>query len=265
MRQSRIAWAAACALAAGAASAAGAPGVSVGVGEVPKGWAAIAAPESAAQWQCAVDALPPWDVRADAGGRVRIAPPQPLPPLKVELADGAMSFGDDGRVEWIPRRAAAGFVLSNADIRPQAATEFGGDVFVAEGRERGGRHEGAILRFERRDAQRWRIHRLIELDAMPVAAARSGARDWVVLTRTGLVRIDLAAQRPQALHRNARWPRLQPQTLQPSGTGWLIGSDHGVIRLMAFGDRFSEQWLVPERCRRLSAPQCECRPQRLER
>jgi len=138
-------------------------------------------------------------------------------------------------------------------------------VFVAEGRDRGGRHDGAILRFERRDAQRWRIHRVFELDAMPVAAARSGSRDWVVLTRTGLVRIDLAAPRPQPLHRNAQWPRLRPQTLQPSGTGWLIGTDHGVIRLMAFGPRYSEQWLVPERCRRLSAPQCECRPQRLER
>lgn len=270
MRQSRIAWAALCALAVGAAGgwngpAAASAGIVVGAGEVPRGWAAIAAPEGNAQWQCAIDALQAWDVLGGPGGRVRIAPQQPPPPLRVALDDGVMAAGDGGRIEWTPNRAAAGFVLSNADIRPQAATQYGGDVFVAEGRHRGGRSEGAILRFERRDAQRWRIHRMLELDAMPVAAARSGAGDWVVLTDAGLIRIDLAAQRQQPLHRNPRWPQLQPQSLQPSGTGWLIGTDHGVIRLMPFGEHFSEQWLVPENCRRLAAPQCGCGPQRVER
>lgn len=262
MRQSRFAWAALCALAAGAA---GAHDLSVGADEVPKGWAAIAAPDSVEQWQCAIDALRPWDVLADAGGRVRIAPPQPAPPLRVALDDGTMAVGEDGRVEWSPRQGAAGFALSNAGLRPRAATGYAGEVFVAEGRHRGGRGEGAILRFERRDAQRWRIHRMLELDAVPVAAARSGRDDWVVLTDAGLVRVDLAAQRQQPLYRNPRWARLQPQSLQASGAGWLIGTGHGVIRLMPFGETFSEQWLVPENCRRLAAPQCECRPQRLQR
>ncbi|QWP75739.1 hypothetical protein J5226_19330 [Lysobacter sp. K5869] len=257
-----MAWAALGALAAGAA---GAHGLSVGAGEVPKGWAAIAAPDSIEQWQCAIDALRPWDVLADTGGRVRIAPQQPPAPLRVALADGAMAVGEDGRVEWIPRKGAAGFALSNADLRPRAATGYAGEVFVAEGRNRAGRREGAILRFERRDAQRWRIHRMIELDAVPVAAARDGRNDWVVLTDTGLIRVDLAARRQQPLHSNPRWARLEPQSLQASGAGWLIGTDHGVIRLMPFGERFSEQWLVPENCRRLAAPQCECRPQRLQR
>lgn len=264
MRQSAIAAAAWFALAAGAA---GAHGISLGAGEVPKGWAAIAAPEDAAQWQCAIDALRPWQVLADGDGRVRIASPQPAPPLRVTLADGAMSAAGDGRIEWTPRQgqAKAGFVLSNADLRPKAATEFGGDVFLAEGRSRDGRYPGAIVRFERRDAQRWRIHRALELDATPAAAVRSGERDWVVLTQTGLVRIDLAAQRQRPLHVNPRWARLQPQSLQASGAGWLIGTAHGLVRLQPFGERFSEQWLVPENCRRLAAPQCGCRPQRLER
>lgn len=263
MRQSgRIVWAALCALAAAGASA---HGVSIGAGEVPKGWAAIAAPQSPAQWQCAVDALRPWDVRAEADGRVRIVPQQPPAPLQAVLADGTLSAGDDGRIEWTPRGAAAGFVLSNADLRPQALTAYGGDVFVVEGRSRGGRREGAILRFERRDAQRWRLHRVLEFDAVPAAAARSGRSDWMVLTDAGVLRFDLAAQRLQPLHRNPLWPRLQPQSLEPSGAGWLIGTGHGVIRLLPFGERYSEQWLVPENCRRLAAPQCLCRPQRLGR
>lgn len=240
-------------------------GVSVGVGEVPRGWAAITAPDNVAQWQCAVDALQPWDVQAAGEGRVRIAPQRPPSPLRVALADGVMAAGEGGRIEWIPRESEAGFVLSNADLHPQAATEYGGDVYFAEGRNRDGRHEGAILRFERRDAQRWRIHRVLELGAVPAAAARSGRSDWIVLTDSGLVRIDLANQRMHPLHSNPRWSRLQPQSLQPSGPGWLIGTDHGVIRLVPFGERFSEQWLVPENCRRLAAPQCGCRPQRLER
>lgn len=268
MRQSAIAAMACFALAWPALGAAGAHGISLGAGEVPKGWAAIAAPEDAAQWQCAIDALRPWQVSADDGERVRIAPPQPAPPLQVALADGVMRAAGDGRIEWTPRQGAAakaGFVLSNADLRPKAATEFGGDVFLAEGRSHDGRHEGAIVRFERRDAQRWRIHRALELDATPAAAVRSGERDWVVLTQTGLVAIDLAAQRQRPLHRNPRWARLQPQSLQASGAGWLIGTAHGLIRLQPFGEHYSEQWLVPENCRRLAAPQCGCRPQRLER
>lgn len=265
MRQSRIAATALLASAVAGAAHGAWSGATLGAGELPKGWTAIAAPESAAQWQCALDALRPWAVLPGAGERVRIAAPQPPSPLRVALADGELSAAGDGRIEWTPHRAAAGFVLSNADLRPRAATEFRGDVFVAEGRHRDGRSEGAVLRFERRDAQRWRIHRVLELDAVPAAAVRSGEHDWIVLTDTGLVRVDLAAQRRQPLHRNPRWAQLQPQSLQPSGAGWLIGTAHGVVRLTPFGEHFSEQWLVPENCRRLAAPQCECRPQRLER
>lgn len=227
--------------------------VAFGVGEVPAGWIAIEPRIGSEMPACTENSGNGWSVRERPDGRVGIVPrtPRPDEAVRVELADGVVTgrnhgeFG--GSIEWTPHDRSAGFEIGH--VNPVAATEYAGEVFIAEGLAHLGNRAGAILRLQRRDAHRWRIHRPFELNDAPVAAARSGRSDWIVVTHSAVLRIDLARRTQRNVYENLDWRWLSADSIRPLGRTWLLGVRHGAIRLVPLGDGYVEQWLVPIECR----------------
>lgn len=237
--------------------------VAVGAdGAPPQGWIAVDPPKTEAELYCANLSRDYWKVEA-AGAGVRLvqaARSRRTTTVGAAFRDGALvghnhgEFG--GSIEWWPRDGGARFELLH--VNPVVWTQFRGEAVVAEGLIHLGTNRGAVLRFERRDGRRWRIHRLAELDAAPLAALRESDSEWLLLLFDGLVRVDLASGRVQRLHRNPDWTYLAPDTIRPLGDGWLLGSARGAIRLQPVADGgYRERLWVPRQCASLQ-PQCSC-------
>lgn len=237
--------------------------VAVGAdGAPPRGWVAMEPPKTEAELRCANVSRDRWNVEV-AGADVQLRPAsrsRRTTMVGAALRDGALighnhgEFG--GSIEWWPRDGGARFELLH--VNPVAWTLYRGEAVVAEGLIHQGTDRGAVLRFERRDGRRWRIHRLAELDAAPVAALRESENRWLLLLSDGLVRVDLASGQAQRLYRNPDWTYLAPDTIRPLGAGWLLGSARGAIRLEpAAGGGYRERLWVPRECASLQ-PQCSC-------
>ncbi|MET4729497.1 hypothetical protein ABIE09_003311 [Lysobacter enzymogenes] len=238
--------------------------VTVGAdGGPPPGWVAMDPPMSDAGQYCANRSLEDWSVNTAADGTLVLRPERRRrrdPAVREVLADGALlgynrgEFG--GWIEWLPRDGGARFQVEY--VNPVASTRYRGEVLVAEGLAHLGTNQGAVLRFERRDARRWRIHRLAELDAAPIAALRSGEKDWLLLVVDGLVKVDLDSGRVQRLYRSRDWWPVMPYSTQPLGQGWLLGAARGVVHLQPTADgAYRQRWWVPARCAQLQ-PSCTC-------
>ncbi|MFK3648974.1 hypothetical protein ACI2IY_11130 [Lysobacter enzymogenes] len=237
--------------------------VAVGAdGVPPQGWVAVDPPKTGTELECANLSRDYWKVEA-AGAGVHLSQAnrrRRTAMVGAVLRDGALvgynhgEFG--GSIEWWPRDGGARFELLH--VNPVEWTLHRGDAVVAEGLIHLGARRGAVLRFERRDGRRWRIHRLAELDAAPVAALRESENSWLLLLYDGLVRVDLASGRAQRLYRNSDWTYLAPDTIRPLGDGWLLGSARGAIRLEPVaGGGYRERLWVPRQCASLQPP-CSC-------
>lgn len=234
-----------------------------GDGAPPAGWVAIDPPGTEAGKYCANSSLEYWNVEASADGIVRLVPRPHRhrdPAVRAMLPDGALigynrgEFG--GSIEWLPRDGGARFEVLH--VNPVAWTLYRGEAVIAEGLAHLGRNHGSVLRFERRDGGRWRIHRLAELDAAPIGALRQGEDGWLLLLVDGLARVDLPSGRVQRLYRNRDWHYTGPDTVRPLGNGWLLGAARGAIRLEPLaGGGYRERWWVPAQCASL-APTCSC-------
>jgi hypothetical protein len=143
------------------------------------------------------------------------------------------------------------------NVNAIASTEFAGEVYIAEGLGHQGTNRGSILRFERRDAHRWRIHRPVTLSGAPSAASDVEKGKWFVLTNLGVSRIDLPKRSQQTVYENTNWIWINPNSIRPFGDSWLIGASPGVVHLMPLGDGYVERWWVPQHCRSLE-PVCSC-------
>lgn len=243
-----MAWASWVLLAANVA----APAVSVGEGEVPAGWVVVEPPATDVERPCGGHDSIGWAVSGETDRRATIAPRSNRSPfVGITLPDGAMVGTNRGEwrgtIEWIPLKPSAGFVVEN--VNPVAVTQYSGEVFIAEGLAHGRRNNGMILRFERRDASNWRIHKFMDLGAAPIAAVRTGKSDWIVLTYNGVTRVDLARQRHWTLYENLEWAEQYPSSIRPLGRSWLIGTRNAVIRLVPLGSGYVEQRLVRVDCK----------------
>ncbi|WP_394537560.1 hypothetical protein PRJ39_15670 [Lysobacter enzymogenes] len=244
-------------------AAAAAAVVATGGDAPPSGWVAIDPPRSEAGLQCVNDSRQAWFVGRAADGTPELREGRrERPALRVRevFDDGALlgynhgEFG--GWIQWLPRDGGARFEQRQVD--PVTATRYRGEAVIAEGLAHMGVNRGSILRFERRDGRRWRIHRLAELDAAPVAALRRGDKEWVLLLVDGLASVQLDSGRVQRLHRARDWFAGRVDSIQPLGDGWLIGIARGAIRLeAAAGGGYRERWWVPAPCAALE-PQCSC-------
>ncbi|UJB17234.1 MULTISPECIES: hypothetical protein [Lysobacter] len=252
-------WASWIVMAAAAGTAAPPP---IAEGEVPKGWVVVDPPREAADWSCINQSPEHWKVQGDSTDRGSIvaAAATADPGLRVELPDGVL-VGENrgewgGSIEWQPKRPGGGFAYDG--LNPAVATVFNGDVFIAEGLMHMDQNRGSVLRFGRGDGPRWRITGPHELGAAPTAGVRANNSDWILLTSVGVIRMELPRLWPHTLYRNRQWEQIYPDSIRPLGRSWLIGTRHGVIRLVPLGERYIEQWLVPASCRQLKAPDCKC-------
>lgn len=235
-----------------AAQVAPTPVAPFGEGEVPAGWIAIEPRIGGEAPVCTAQPSEGWSVRARPGGRVGLVPraAQSDEPVRVTLADGVVTgrnhgeFG--GSIEWIPDDRGAGFEIEH--VNPVVATVYAGEVFIAEGLAHLDQQSGAILRLQRRDARRWRIHRPFDLKDAPRAAVRSGRADWIVATDSAVLRIDLAKRTQRSVYENLDWRWLSVDSIRPLGRSWVLGARHGAIRLVPLGEGYVEQWLVHRDC-----------------
>lgn len=237
--------------------------VAVGAdGKPPKGWVAVEQPSTEAGRYCANHSRERWSVEIGANGALRLRSvdrgDRDLTVREV-LADGALlgynhgEFG--GRIEWLPGGGGARFEMK--DVNPVAATQYRGQVIVAQGLAHLGLNHGSILRFERLDGRRWRIHRLAELDAAPVAALRGGDEWWLLLS-DGLAKVSLESGKLERVYRNEDWHFVHPDTIQALGRGWLLGAARGAIHLEPTADGgYRQRWWIPAQCATLE-PTCSC-------
>ncbi|QWP75738.1 hypothetical protein J5226_19325 [Lysobacter sp. K5869] len=238
--------------------------VAVGVdGEPPKGWVAVEPPRTEAGRYCANYSRESWAVETAANGTLRLRSARRGDgdlTVREVLADGALlgynhgEFG--GRIEWLPRDGGARFEMK--DVNPVASTQYRGQVIVAQGLAHLGLNDGSVLRFERLDGRRWRIHRLAELDAAPVAALRRGDDAWWLLLSDGLAKVSLQSGKLERVYRNDDWRFVRPDTIQALGQGWLLGAARGVIHLQPTPDGgYRQRWWIPAQCAALE-PTCSC-------
>lgn len=245
------------------AVAAGTAVTVAGDGAPPSGWVAVDPPRTEAGQYCANRSQQQWSVDGDADGAPQLVlrrREHRYLAVREVLADGALlgynrgEFG--GWIEWLPRDGGARFEMQHVD--PVLSTRYRGEVVIAEGLAHQHRNEGSILRFERRDGRRWRIHRLAELDSAPVAAVRRGDREWLLLLVDGLASVDLDSGRVRRLYRNDDWWSVSPRSIQPLAGGWLLGAARGAIRLEPLADGgYRERWWLPAQCAMLE-PTCSC-------
>ncbi|MEI2429414.1 hypothetical protein RDV84_21990 [Lysobacter yananisis] len=244
-------------------AAAAAAVVATGGDAPPSGWVAVDPPRSEAALRCANYSQQEWSVRRAADGTpelVQVRHEHRYLTVRELFDDGALlgynrgEFG--GWIEWLPRDGGARFEQTQVD--PVAATRYRGEAVIAEGLAHLDANRGSVLRFERRDGRSWRIHRLAELDAAPVAAVRRGDKEWVLLLVDGVASVQLDSGQVRRLHRSRDWLGSYVGSIQPLGDGWLIGGRRGAIRLEATADGgYRERWWTPARCAVLE-PVCSC-------
>lgn len=231
--------------------------------QAPKGWVGVAPPTTDAQWQCANHAEHEWQVSPGRGADVAISGHVEFAAIRMALPDGVLigqnhgEFG--GKIEWQTPKAEPRLVLPNK--HPVAFAQMGASVFVASGLAHLGMDEGEIIRLDRHADGGWRGTRVLDLGAAPTAAYRSDATTWIILTHTGLKRVDLSTMKLTELYRNPAWFNIYPNSIAASGNSWLIGARRAVIRLDPNGVGYAEEWLVPRSCRQLtpaSAYECAC-------
>lgn len=238
------------------------PGPDIARGtQAPKGWIALSPPATAAQWQCANYARDEWRVSPRSGADVAIARGDHSSVVRMDLPDGALlgknngEFG--GAIEWKTPNGKPEVILPNKN--PVAFTQSGASVLVASGLAHLGMDHGEIIRLDRGEHGRWNATRVLDLGSAPTAAYREDADNWIILTNTGVKRIDLGTMTVTKLHENPGWFNVYPNSIAASGQSWLIGARRAVIRLDPEGSGYSEQWLVPGTCRHLiPAPDYGC-------
>lgn len=227
----------------------------------PNGWMAVAPPTTEAQWQCANYAKDEWRVSLLRGADVGISPDNHSGVVRLALPDGVLigqnhgEFG--GKVEWKGTNAKLSLVLANKN--PVAFTQAGSSVLVASGLAHMSMDQGEIIRLDRRSGGSWHGTRALDLGGAPTAAYRSDASTWIILTNTGVKRVDLNKMTVTEIYRNPGWFNIYPSSIAPSGGSWLIGARRAVVRLDPTGSGYKEEWLVPAGCRDLRpAPDYEC-------
>jgi len=232
-------------------------------GKPPEGWVAVEPPRTEAGRYCANYSRENWNVTAAADGTLRLVlgrRNERYLTVREVLDDGALlgyyrgEFG--GWLEWLPRDGGASF--KREEGAPIAATRYRGEILVVEGMAHMKADHGSVLRFERRDGRRWRIHRLAGLDAAPRAALRRGENEWIVLVVDGVVKVELDSGRVQRLYRSREWYDISPYSIQALGQGWLLGAARGVIHLQPTPDGgYRQRWWIPAQCAALE-PTCNC-------
>ncbi|QSX79383.1 hypothetical protein [Agrilutibacter solisilvae] len=246
-----------------AAAVTAAPSIALrDAGLPPKGWTVVQQPKNEAEWICANYSQLEWAVSGDSTQRASISPYKYGSEIRLALSDGELigtnhgEFG--GRIEWAGRDAVPRVLVP--DENPVALTRRGEDVFVATGLAHMSHSSGKIIRLRRNGRGSWQVSTVVDLGEAANAATRIDDVTWLVLTTTGLTRIDLSKLTKEQVYRNNNWRMLYANSIRPFGNSWLVGARRAVIRITPDKGRYTEEWLAPAGCRLLSGPNCECSP-----
>ncbi|SFR85600.1 hypothetical protein SAMN05216570_0036 [Dyella sp. OK004] len=229
--------------------------------QTPKGWVAIDQPNTDTGWRCANYSRQEWAVAGDLQHGIQVTPHKQTQQITLELTDGTLvgtnhgEFG--GAIQWIGRNSPSQVIAPSA--HPVAMTTRGSDVFVATGLAHMTLNTGNIIKLHHTKDGSWQTSKVMDLGEAPNAGVRIDDNTWVLLTTNGVTKIDLAKLTKEQIYRNSNWWKLYGNSIQQLGNSWIIGARRAVIRLTPNSNSYAEKWLVPDTCRNLSGPSCDCK------
>lgn len=236
-------------------------------GRPPRGWVPAPPPATEQNWQCAHESSSRWEVKL-VKGELQIAPKPRTPnwavpdepePLSMDLPGGRLVAIDHGEFGgWIVWRdsetKATEKVVKDHTVQ---FISYRTGIFAVTGSSHMSPGEGRVLALARDPNGKWSARAFADFEGAPITALRLDDETILVLTMTGVVRVELGTGRREVLRRNDKWYQLYVTSMVTLGKSIFIGGRHGIIRLTPAAQGYQEEWWVPQSCRRFG-PGCRC-------
>jgi hypothetical protein len=225
----------------------------------PEGWVSVSPPESDDEWFCANYSE---DLRVSPSGAVlEVSRFRETDTITLTVPGGRFvgvnrgEFG--GTLDW--RAAGTKKPQKVLDDNPVALLAAKPGLFVFVGLSHMMTDAGHVLRLDRRDA-RWKATEIVDLRSAPTAIHPLDDETTLVLTSTGVSKLNLRTAHKVDLFKNEKWrPFLYVNSVTPFQGSIFVGGRRAVIRLAPKEGLLSEEWWVPASCRRKIGKKCVCK------
>lgn len=226
----------------------------------PPGWVAIPPPRTEREWYCAnysddLSVVKVGEAVQILAGTHYVQPTLSLP-MGTFVGTNGGEFG--GQIEWHDR--ATGLVTTVRRDNPVAFLSQNSRVFVFVGLAHLSMDEGELLELKLSKKGRWTASSLMKLGAAPDAILPLGGSEVLVLTTTGVLKVNLATHRMTRVNRNMQWFLIYANSIAQLNDSIMIGARRAIVRLRPEGGRLVEEWWVKSDCRQQVGESCRCQP-----
>lgn len=226
----------------------------------PAGWVSVPPPKTEDEWLCANYSE---DLKVvGSGASLQVSRFRETDTVVLAIPGGKFvginrgEFG--GSLEW--QDAVSKKTQRVLDDNPVALLAVKPGVFVFVGLAHLTMDEGRILRLDPRGSH-WQSTQLLELGSAPAAIHLLDGATTLVLTTTGVTKVNLQTAKKENLFKNEKWGFLYVNSVAPFKDSIFVGGRRAVIRLSPKNGTLSEQWWVPATCRRKAGKNCQCVPE----
>ena len=102
-----------------------------------------------------------------------------------------------------------------------------------------------------------KLQQVVDLGSAPNAFAKNAPDSMLVLTTTGLLRVETSGKIEHLL--KTRYEILYPNSMTLTASGVIyIGMRHFVTRLTPSGNTYTEEWFVPADCTTFAVRDLDC-------